>query len=213
MPRGIGEHYVHLEAALRHAHRAVEVDPLQGEAYLMLAQLAFLESSSVPSKSAYVEQAFRVRPHHGTVLFEIGNEMTLAGHPDRALKYLKRSFARGPEHQKRLIQTLAGNVPVELFLREFRPDADAMQIMVGHYRRAELKAELDSVLAAHATACEAKAVNLTGAGRGEILVSCGIFSSGTPEYSEATRLPAERRGRECHQFRHPPGTWASPPCS
>lgn len=162
LPRGIGEHYVHLDAALRHAHCAVERNPLQGEIYLTLAQLAFLEGSSVPSKSAFVEQAFRVRPHHGTVLFEIGNELTLAGRPDRALKYLKRSFAQGPEHQKRLIQTFAGNVPAAVFLREFQPDADAMGIMVQHYRRPELEAELESVLASHAISCESKAKELAG---------------------------------------------------
>ncbi len=163
LPRGIGEHYVHLDAALRHTHRALEVDPLQGELYLALAQLAFLDGSSAPPKSAFVQQAFRVRPHHGTVLYEIGNEMTLAGRPDRALKYLKGSFARGPEHQKRLIQTLAGNVPAPVFLQEFRPDADAMQIMVQHYRRPELEAELESVLANHAITSESKAQKLTGA--------------------------------------------------
>lgn len=163
LPRGIGEHYVHLDAALWHAHRALDLDPLHGEAYLLLAQLAFLERSPVPTKSAYVAQAFRVRPHDGTVLFEIGNELTLAGRADQALKYLKLSFAQGAEHQKRLIQMLAGNVPAEVFLQEFQPDADAMQIMVRHYHRPELESELEPVLVAQAAACEAKARGLTGA--------------------------------------------------
>lgn len=160
LPRGVGEHCVHLDAALENAHHAVELGPLQGEIYLILAQLSFLESDPVPTKSAYVDQAFRVRPHDGAVLFEIGAEMTLAGRPDLALEYLKRSFRRGKEHQLRLIQALAGNVPAQIFLREFQPDAEAMELMLTHYRRAGLVDELDTVLAAHAVACESKAESL-----------------------------------------------------
>ena len=162
LPRAIGDHIVHLDAALKHAHRAVALEPLQGEVYITLAQLSFLETSSCPGQSAYIDQAYRVRPHHGTVLFEIGNELTLAGHPGQALKYLKRSFSCGPEHQKRLIQTLAGNVPVGLFLREFQPDSDALQVMASHYERPELEQELEHVLVAHAAACVAKARSLEG---------------------------------------------------
>jgi O-antigen ligase/tetratricopeptide (TPR) repeat protein len=186
LPRGIGEHCVHLDAALRHAHRALELDPLQGEGYLTLAQLAFLEGSSVPSKSAYAQQAFRVRPHHGDVLFEIGNEMTLSGRPDQALKYLKRSFAQGAVHQRRLIQALSGNVPAQIFLQEFRPDADAMQIMVQHYRRPELEAELECVLVNHAIACEFKAKELSGA------EAAKYWGRAASSYGKMRNMPRQR---------------------
>ncbi len=157
LPRGVGEHYVHLDEALQHAHHAAQLGPLQGEAYLILAELAFLEDSEVPARSAYVDQAFRVRPYDGWVLFEIGSEMTLAGRPDLAMEYFKRSFRQGREHQRRLVQVLAGSVPVQEFLREFNPDADAMQLLLTHYTHAGLVDELDAVLAAHAAACESKA--------------------------------------------------------
>ena len=160
--RAIGKHVSHLDAALSHTHRAVELDPLQGEVYATLAQLSFLEAPPHPGKSAYIDQAFRVRPYDGEVLFEVGNEMTLAGRPDQALAYLKRSFACGPEHEERLLQSLAGNVPAGLFLREFQPDADALHRMVEHYQRPELAGELEEVLTAHALASEAKARGLSG---------------------------------------------------
>lgn len=167
LPRGVGEHWVHLDAALRHAHQAAELGPLEGETYLLLAELSFLEESSVPTKSAYLEQAFRVRPHDGTILFEIGTELALSGRNDQAMLYLKRSFQSGREHQDRLIRALAGlralagRVSVtEFLLKEFQPDADALQLMVRHYSRPELAAELECVLAAHAAACESKAQSL-----------------------------------------------------
>ena len=188
LPRGIGEHYNHLDAALKHAHRALQLDPLRGEAYLLLAQLAFLESPPVPTKSAYVGQAFQVRPHNGTVLLEIGSELTLANRPDQALEYLKRSFAQGAKHQKRLIQMLAGNVSVDIFLREFQPDADAMQIMVNHYQRPEFSGELERVLIAHTAACEAKARGLTGAEAARYW-ACAASSCG--------KLQNKRKQEEC----------------
>lgn len=160
LPVGVGPHYTYLDAALQHAHRAVELEPLRGEAYLILAELSFLETSPVPSKSAYVAQAFQVRPHDGTVLFEIGNELARAGRYNESLSCLKRSFQCGTVHQKRLIQNFAGNIPVGVFLDEFRPDADAMQHVLAQYSRPELASEVDCVLAAHAAACESRAASL-----------------------------------------------------
>ena len=160
LPRGVGAHCVHLDAALRHAHRAAQLGPLEGETYLLLAELSFLEQSTVPTKSAYLDQAFRVRPHDGTILFEIGSELALGGRIDQAMVYLKRSFQFGREHQERLIRALAGSVSATEFLQEFEPDADALQLMVRHYSRPELAAELECVLAAHAAACESKAQSL-----------------------------------------------------
>ncbi|NLS93584.1 MAG: hypothetical protein GXX96_15605 [Planctomycetaceae bacterium] len=159
LPVGVGPHCTHLEAALQHAHRAVELEPLRGEAYLILAELSFLENSP-PSSSAYIAQAFRVRPHDGTVLFEIGNELARAGRYNESLSCLKRSFQCGSVHQKRLIQSFAGNLPAGVFLNEFRPDADAMQLVLAQYSRPELASEVDYVLAAHAAACESRAASL-----------------------------------------------------
>ena len=133
LPRGIGEHCGHLDAALRHAHRALGLDPLQGEAYLLLAQLSFLEHPPVPTKSAYVAQAFRVRPHNGTVLFEIGNELALAGRCRSGIEISETLFRTRGRESDTFDSGIAGKVRFEAFLREFQPDSDAMQIMIGHY--------------------------------------------------------------------------------
>ena len=101
-----------------------------------------------------------MRPHDGTILFEIGSELALAGRFDHSLAYLKRSFHCGREHQQRLIQALAGNVPAPKFVQTFQPDADALQLMVRHYSRPELAAEVECVLTAHAAACELEARSL-----------------------------------------------------
>lgn len=162
LSRAVGEHRCHLDAALVHAHRALELGPLEGDAYILLAQLSFLEPPPSPGKSAYIHQAYRVRPHDGAVLFAIGEEAGLANRPDLALEYWKRSFRCGRQHQRRLIEVLAGHLPAQAFLQTFHPDADALALMVRHYERAELASEFETVIAAHAAACQAKARAMAG---------------------------------------------------
>jgi tetratricopeptide (TPR) repeat protein len=162
LSHAVGEHRRHLDSALLHAHRAVALGPLQGDAYVLLAQLSFLEPAAAPGKSAYIHQAYRVRPYDGAVLFAIGEEAGLANRPDLALEYWKRSFRCGAQHQQRLIEVLAGHLPAQAFLETFRPEAEAMALMVRHYQRPELAGELQTVLAAHAAACQAKARTLAG---------------------------------------------------
>ncbi len=172
IPIAVGEDsYDLLNEILKHAHLAVQREPLLGECYLILAEISFmealqtpsnsfLEESEIPSKSAYVTQAAHVRPNDGLVLFEMASELALAGQAPRALECLQRSFSRGREHQERVIEALVSSsprVPAEFILDQFHPDADALQIMLTFYRRPEFSAELDCVLAAHAAACEAKA--------------------------------------------------------
>lgn len=162
LSQAVGEHRRHLDSALLHAHRAVALGPLQGDAYVLLAQLSFLEPAAAPGKSAYIHQAYRVRPYDGAVLFAIGEEAGLANRPDLALEYWKRSFRCGVQHQQRLIEVLAGHLPAQAFLETFRPEAEAMALMVRQYQRPELAGELQTVLAAHAAACQAKARTLAG---------------------------------------------------
>lgn len=170
LKNGVGPHSSYLYKILKHAHLAVRREPLLGECYLILAEISFveglqdpsdsfLEESEIPSKSAYVTQAARVRPNDGMVLFEMAAELALAGQAPRAMECLKRSFSRGREHQERVIEKLVSSrmVPAQGILETFHPDADALQIMLNFYRLPQFSAELDCVLAAHAAACEAKA--------------------------------------------------------
>jgi hypothetical protein len=89
-------------------------------------------------------------------------------------------------HQRRLIQALSGNVPAQIFLQEFRPDADAMQIMVQHYRRPELEAELECVLVNHAIACEFKAKELSGA------EAAKYWGRAASSYGKMRNMPRQR---------------------
>lgn len=152
-----GERRRHLDAALKHVRRAVRLCPLQGEAYLHLADLSFLEGPHSPGKTAYVGQALKVRPFDGTVLFTAGQEAMLAGNPEQGRACWRASFQSGAVHQNRLIELLAGRVSVRDFLDLFQPDLGALARMIEHYGQLDRPDELQVLLKCYATGAENQA--------------------------------------------------------
>jgi O-antigen ligase/tetratricopeptide (TPR) repeat protein len=135
--RAFGGRWRHLKSALDHARRAVALCPLEAEAYLCLAEVGFLDAAGVPAAENCVDQALRVRPYDGRVLFEAGQEALLAGRAQEALRLWRKSFGSGSTHQVRLVGLLAGVEPAEFFLQAFDMDWPAVKLLDGRYR--ELK--------------------------------------------------------------------------
>lgn len=117
-----GAHRRYLEEALWHTRAALINGPLNGDAYLFLSELCFLENAHPETRDAYVQQALAVRPYDGDVLISAGREKALVGAWPQALEYWKRAFHCGPTHQKILISVAssAGIGPRD-FLEIFRP--------------------------------------------------------------------------------------------
>jgi len=158
--RAFGARCWHLHQALHHARRAVALCPLQGEAYLYLADVSFLAGPQLPAKAACVSQALKVRPFDGTVLFAAGQEAVLAGDFDQALAYWKRSFQAGRVHQDLLLQRLAGQVDAAFLLEAFQPDHRALRRLISLYRKRSAPDELRFVRQRYAEACESRARSL-----------------------------------------------------
>jgi tetratricopeptide (TPR) repeat protein len=128
---------------------------LQGEGYVYLAELCFLQGASPAAKPAYIEQALKVRPHDGKVLFAAGNEAALAGDLRKAIGYWKQSFQSGPDEQAQLIDLFAGNhVPVAFLLQSFEPDLKALRLLEARYSQLQAPGELRQVLGCYARAVE-----------------------------------------------------------
>ena len=137
LARAVGSRLEHLNAARKHARRAVALGPLQGEAYLYLAELAFLDGPHFPSRAAYVDQAARVRPFDGDVLFEQGREALFAGRPDEAMHFWKEAFRAGRIHQKHMVRMLAERLPAAVFLEVFEHDLFTLRLLESRYRGLE----------------------------------------------------------------------------
>ena len=157
-----GERRKHLDAALRHVRQGLRLCPLQGDTYLHLANLAFLEGPRAPGAGAYVAQGLRVRPFDGAVLFTAGQDAALAGRHGEALRYWRASFACGPRDRQRLIEALAPGVPAAFLLQQFEPDVDALCRILRQYRRLKRDDQVEIVLPHYAEACVAKAQQIGG---------------------------------------------------
>lgn len=130
----LGDNRRLLDAALLHARRAVRLCPLQGEGYVYLAELAFLNTASAGFKAALVDQALQVRPNSGLVLLAAGGEAALMGDNQRALNLWKQAFRQDPDQQTQIIEFLAPSMPAETFLEQFRPDLAAFGKLFQFYR-------------------------------------------------------------------------------
>ena len=142
LSRAVGEHWMHLERALHHARQALRLCPLQGRAYVYLAELSFLGGADATVGRACVQQALRVRPYDGAVLYAAGTEALLAGDAARWLECSKRAFRSGRRQQQQLMGDLAAgtsaeNLPVliDFILREFQPDLQALRFLHGACER------------------------------------------------------------------------------
>jgi tetratricopeptide (TPR) repeat protein len=117
----------------------VQLRPLQGRAYIQLAELSFLKGNDAAAKHAYIDQALAVRPHDGAVLFAAGSEAIMVGQFDTGIEYWRRAFRSGPEYQATIIQNIAARVPPDFFLASFQPDLQGLRLLYNHYRRSEMR--------------------------------------------------------------------------
>jgi tetratricopeptide (TPR) repeat protein len=130
----IGQNRKYLDEALVHTHRALRQCPLQGQGYVYLAELAFLEGKPSQARSQYIGQALRVRPYHGAVLFAAGREAALAGQLTLALDLWKRAFHQDPDQREAIIALLAPQMPASFFVSQFQPDLRGMHKLFERYR-------------------------------------------------------------------------------
>jgi hypothetical protein len=88
-----------LRRAATEARHAVSLSPLQGEGYLYLADLSFLDIRDAARAESYVEQALRVRPYDSDVHYSIGNRAWQKGDIATALEHWRTCFPDDGPHQ------------------------------------------------------------------------------------------------------------------
>ena len=131
----VGENRKLFDLALKHAQRSVQLGPLQGESYGLLAGVAFLEGPGADRKRWYMQQALLVRPYQSRVLFVAGQEALLDGNVSAALVSWKKAFHGDPEIRGELIRELTAVIPVTDLLTVFEPDQLGLEALLAHYQR------------------------------------------------------------------------------
>ena len=134
LARAIGGNQELLYRALWHAQQAVARCPLQGEAYLFLAELIFLEGKDQSAKSALVNQAIRVRPFDGKVLLMAGKEAAVAGEVETAVAHWKKSFKYSIDGKSDLLSLLSQRVPANITIQMLEPQVSDLIYFYRAYR-------------------------------------------------------------------------------
>jgi O-antigen ligase/tetratricopeptide (TPR) repeat protein len=147
LKRAVGANLQWLRRAAAEARTAAMLGPLQGEAYVYLSQLAFLDGTSPAVAQAYVDQGLLVRPHDADVLFEIGRQAILAGDVTAALNRWKQCFDDAGPHQRKIVYLLAGRIPAETFIATFQPDWRTLRDVWRRYCETGQQSDIDALLA------------------------------------------------------------------
>jgi O-antigen ligase/tetratricopeptide (TPR) repeat protein len=134
LSRAFGSRVEWLRRAMDHALEGLRLCPLQGDAYMQLGELCFLRWAKADAKVALMDQALRVRPRDGNVLFAAGKEAALAGNLAGAVGHWKACFHCGDADQKDRIMLLAGALPVSFFLEQFQPGLLDLQRLYFYYK-------------------------------------------------------------------------------
>ena len=111
MQRAFGESANDLTRAHWLAHRGLSEFPLRGEAYIVLAELGFLNGMPAEQRKQLVQQALKLRPHDPPILLAAGNLAANQGGIDRAFELWRTASQLDPDIQDNLIQQLAITVP------------------------------------------------------------------------------------------------------
>ena len=132
--RAIGEHRELLYRALWHARQAAMRCPLQGEAYIFLAELSFLEGSDQSVKVALVEQAICVRPYDAKVLLMAGKEAAIAGEVEAAVEHWRKSFKYSVDGKWEVVQLLSQRIPANITMQILEPAANDLNLFSRAYQ-------------------------------------------------------------------------------
>ena len=143
--RAIGEHQRLLYRALWHARQAVMRCPLQGEAYLFLAELVFLEGKDQSAKRSLVEQAIRVRPFDGKVRLMAGKEAAVVGEVEAAVAHWKKSFQYSTDGKLDLLGLLSQRIPANIVIQMLEPSERDLPDFYQAYRMLGDRRQLEEV--------------------------------------------------------------------
>jgi tetratricopeptide (TPR) repeat protein len=163
LKRAFGPDLQLLEKSLAHAHRAVELCPLQGDSYLHLADLCFLERRPREAVAAYVDQGLRVRPYDKQVLSRAGLQQLILGNSEAAVELWSRCFNTPGRHQKEIVYRLVScGMPAKLLLDRMQPEWRTLREIWPQYRQFGSPDDLSTILSYASQASQREVENSHG---------------------------------------------------
>ncbi len=128
LTRAFGDNIKYAFAAKKHARRAIDLNPLDGRAWLAYSELAFMDAAPAGYDRKCIDQCLRLLPNDASVLYAAGREARVDGDVEKWVEHWKKAFQRDEAVQKQIIRQLAEwtELPVEIIVKAFEPDIDAL---------------------------------------------------------------------------------------
>jgi tetratricopeptide (TPR) repeat protein len=124
--RAVGPNAELAYRAWLHARAAAELAPLEGEPYVRLAELCFLQGQGFAETDAYLQQAVRLRPHDGELLVDVGDQWAARGVMQPALECWFLAFQSRGDHRRQVARRLAGQIPFAILAEDLAPQWDTL---------------------------------------------------------------------------------------
>ena len=140
-----GDGFRDLTQAMNAALRAVTVNPCAGNAWCVLAATSFLNTQDSRLPTACINQALRVRPHEGQVLFEAANQAQLDGDQTRAMQLQQQCFAECPSERGRVLNVLLPMMSAVAVCELLQPDVTGLRAIDGLWSRSSSKEDMKPV--------------------------------------------------------------------
>ena len=166
--RVVGENGNYLLRVLDHAKRGVQLTPTEGQGYLYLAEVAFLDPALNGREPELMEQAYQVRPFDPAVQFVHGRYLLLAGQQERALELWAEAFRRGEAIRQRIIHSVGDLAPPEEIVSVFQPDVDGFKDLFDYYRLNGRESQMRLVGRLYVEQLEKHAPEATGSHAGQL---------------------------------------------
>ena len=147
-----GDGFRDLTQAMNAALRAVTVNPCAGNAWCVLAATSFLNTQDSRLPTACINQALRVRPHEGQVLFEAANQAELDGDQTRAMQLRQQCFAECPSERGRVLNVLLPMMSAVAVCELLQPDVTGLRAIDGLWSRSSSKEDMKA--SQRATPCQ-----------------------------------------------------------
>ncbi len=170
-----GDSFQDLTQAMNAALRAVTLNPFSGTAWCVLASTSFLKTQDNGLPQACINQALRVRPHEGQVLFEAANQAELSGDPTRAMQLRQQCFAECPSERGRVLNVLLPMMSAVAVCELLQPDVTGLRAIDGLWSRSSSKENMKPVKELRLAMVYEAAQQVTGTTQSNLLYEAAII--------------------------------------
>lgn len=164
----VGENYAYLERVLWHSRAGLRKTPTEGNGYLYLGEVAFLDPSLANTEFELLRQAYTVRPYDPGIQFAFGRQLMLAGETEVAMQLWKDAFDRGDQVRRRIIAAIGFQAPPQEILDVFHPNVEGLRDLFEYYRRGEMETQMNFVGPKYVAALEQQAKLVAGKTAGQL---------------------------------------------